>query len=133
MSENRFLIRKRMPYFQMLTSRKGYSKVPVVAQEVIKSWVRNHHFVVYSPNNNDTLKVKVLDMEDGVMKVVLKNKIILQCSIRELYNDLYSPGIGLVGPNVEYSVIGEGGQRMVSDTVFRSLLPQELRLSLIHI
>ena len=111
----------------MFTSRKGYSKVSVFGQEAIKNWVRNYHLVVHSPNNNDTLKIKVLDVEDGKMKVVLKNKIILQCSVRELYNDLYTPGIGLVGPNVEYSVIGEGEKRMVSDTVFCSLLPPELR------
>ena len=35
--------------------------------------------------------------------------------------------MGLVGPDVEYSVIGEGGERMVSGTVFRTLLPPELR------
>ena len=71
--------------------------------------MRHHHLVVHSPNNNDTLKIKVLDEDDGKMKVVLKNKIILQCSVRELYNDLYTPGIGLVGPDVEYSVVGVGG------------------------
>ena len=58
--------------------------------------MRNHHLVVHSPNNNDTLKIRVLDDQDGLLKVVLKNKIILQCSIKELYNDLYTPGIGLV-------------------------------------
>ena len=55
--------------------------------------MRHHHLVVHSPNNNDTLKIRVLDEEDGKMKVVLKNKIILQCSVRELYNDLYTSGI----------------------------------------
>jgi len=83
--------------------------------------------VVHSPNTNDTVKIRVLDGAGGQLKEVLKNKIILQCSIRELYNDLYTPGIGLVGPDVEYSVLGEDGKRMVSDTVFRSLLPPELR------
>ena len=118
MSEKRLLIKtgQAIGDFKLLTKRDGfYSKVPPAGRLVITNWVRHHHLAVHSPNRNDTVKVRVLDEEAGQLKEVLKNKIILQCSIRELYNDLYTPGIGLVGPDVEYSVFGANGERMISD------------------
>ena len=61
--------------FRILSKRDGfYKKVPAFGQETIQKWVRNHHLVVHSPNNNDTLKIRVLDLRDGLLKVVLKNK-----------------------------------------------------------
>ena len=49
--------------------------------------------------------------------------MLLQCSIRELYCDMYLPGIGL--GNV---VIDSNGNNLVSDTMFRDILPPELIL-----
>ena len=112
----------------MITKRDGfYTKIPPAGRLAIQKWVRNYHLVVYSPNNKDSLKVKVVDEVNGGFKTVLKNKLILTCSVRELFNDLYKPGTGLVGPDVEFSVIDSAGNRLVSDTVFRTLLPPELR------
>jgi hypothetical protein len=55
-------------------------------------------------------------------KVLKKNKMLLQCSIRELHKDLYTPGVGLG------EVLFDGnGKPLVSDTMFRALLPPELR------
>ena len=129
-AEKRYLIRtgQALGDFRMITKRDGfYTKIPPAGRLAIQKWVRNYHLVVYSPNNKDSLKVKVVDEVNGGFKTVLKNKLILTCSVRELFNDLYKPGTGLVGPDVEFSVIDSGGNRLVSDTVFRTLLPQELR------
>lgn len=40
-----------------------------------------------------------------------------------LYFDLYTPGIGLSN-----AVLNDNGDPLVSDTMFRALLPPELRL-----
>jgi len=120
-SEKRLLIRtgQAIGDFKLLTKRDGFnSKVPPAGQLVVTNWARYHHLVVHSPNRNDTVKVRVLDEEAGQLKEVLKNKIIFQCSIRELYNDLYTSGIGLVGPDVEYSVLGENGERILCSDLY---------------
>ena len=51
-----------------------------------------------------------------------KNKLILQCAIRELHNDLYKPNSGL------RDKVFVNGKHLVSDTMFRALLPKELRV-----
>ena len=81
-------------------------------------WIRSHHHVVHSPIARDT--VLVLDFESN--QLVRKNKLLLQCSVRELHRNLYNPKIGLADQVRKYN-----GTPLVSDTMFRTLLPQELR------
>ena len=53
---------------------------------------------------------------------MILQKLLLQCSVRELHNDLYCPILGLGN-----KVTDDNGDRLVSDTMFRSILPPELR------
>ena len=99
-----------------MKSRKGFwQKVPYELRQRIDWWVRSHHYVIHSPIAKDTLKVP-----DQLIKgkFIRKLKLILQCSVRELHGDLYKPDIGL-GDNV----LDDNKKPLVSDTMFRMLLP----------
>ena len=86
---------------------------------VITKWIRNHHNVTCSPLKYHTVKV----VDPFSQEVVRKNKLLLQCSVRELYCDMCLPSIGL--GNV---AIDSNGNNLVSDAMFRAILPPELRL-----
>ena len=73
--------------------------------------------VVASLIARDTVRVK----ENGV--IARKGKLLLQCSIRELFSDLFDEVLGL--QNV---VFDAEGKHFLSDTMFRAILPPELRL-----
>jgi len=74
--------------------------------------------VIHSPIARDTVLVR--NVHTGLFE--RKCKLILQCSIRELHCDLYKPSpVGL------RSLVVVNGKNLVSDTMFRSLLPPELR------
>ena len=103
-------------------SRKGFwTKVSVQLRAKIMSWIYSHHHVIHSPIARDTLWVTDPNNPGG--DKIRKNKLLLQCSVRELHSDLYKPtGIGL-GDLVR----DENGKPLISDTVFRALIPPELR------
>ena len=103
-------------------SRKGFwTKVSVQLRAKILSWIYSHHHVIHSPIARDTLWVTDPNNPGG--DKIRKNKLLLQCSVRELHSDLYKPtGIGL-GDLVR----DENGKPLISDTVFRALIPPELR------
>ena len=104
----------------LIKSRKGFwGKLTIELRKKIDKWIRNHHNIIYSPLKSHT--VKVVDPFTG--ELVRKNKLLLQCSVRELYCDLYAPGIGMGD-----AVIDSEGGHLVSDTMFRAILPPELRL-----
>ena len=105
--------------FSKVESRRGFwSKIDMKTRLSVDGWIRNHHHVVHSPIVRDTLLV--LDFQSN--KIVRKNKLLLQCPVRELHSDLYSPIIGLGN-----TVRDKKGKHLISDTMFRTLLPQELR------
>ena len=54
-------------------------------------------------------------------------KQLSMCSIADLHGDLYSPTTGLGN-----DVIDKDGKNLVSDTMFRGLLPPELRVMSNH-
>ena len=87
---------------------------------VIVDWVRNHHNVVNSPIARDTI-ICPDPTHDDPKRTVRKNKLLLQCPVRELHSDLHQPEIGL--PHI----VLKDGKSQLSDTVFRSILPFELR------
>ena len=104
--------------FSKVESRRGFwSKIDMKTRLSVDRWIRNHHHVVHSPIARDTLLV--LDFQSN--KIVRKNKLLLQCPVRELHSDLYSPIIGLGN-----TVRDKKGKHLISDTMFRTLLPQEL-------
>ena len=98
-------------------SRKGFwTMVSVELRAKILSWIYSHHHVIHSPIARDTLWVTNPNNPWG--DKIQKNKLLLQCSVRELHSDLYKPtGIGL-GDLVR----DENGKPLISDTVFRDYL-----------
>ena len=85
----------------------------------IFDWVKEHHDVVNSPNSRDAITCPAPTTEDP-NRTVRKNKLLLQCSVRELHNDLCKPIIGLTHVGVK------DVKRQVSDTIFRKTLPFEV-------
>ena len=94
--------------------------MPPAKRKRIVKWIRNHHHVIHSPIAKDTVEVF-----DPITKTrVRKSKLLLQCSVRELLSDLYKP----VGVGLGDYVRDENGNPIISDTVFRALLPPELKM-----
>ena len=122
--EKRRLIRAGQDInWSRVKSRVGfYKKVDDDLAEKIDEFVRGHHHVINSPIARDTLLIPNPDKNGE--KYIRKSKLLLQCSIRELHSDMYQPqdlGLGDL-------VLDKDGKRLVSDTVFRCLLPPELRI-----
>ena len=104
-----------------MKSRDGFwTKVDEKLRSKIDSWIRSHHHVIHSPIAKDTLLVRD---PSNAGQFVRKSKLILQTSVRELLIDLYKPGIGMLE-----DVMDKEGKRLVSGTVFRAILPPELRM-----
>ena len=111
---------QRLSVWRLVTSRDGFwKKVDDHTRVIIDAWIRNHQHTIHSPLKDDT--VNVPDVQKKT--IVKKTKLLLQCSIRELHLDMYKSKIGL-GP----LVLDDQGKPLVSDTMFRSLLPPELRV-----
>ena len=98
-----------------ITSRAGKHKK--LKEE---DWVKERHDVNNSPNARDAITCPSPTTED-TNRSARKNKLLLQCSVREIHNYLHKPSIEL--PHV----VVKDGKRQVSDTLFRKILPFELR------
>ena len=103
--------------WSLIVKKKGWRKVSNEIREAIDYWIRQHPMVIHSPIAWDTVLVR----DPATNNKVRKNKLILQCSIRELHCDLYRNSVGL--PNL----VVVDGKNLVSETMFRALLPPELR------
>ena len=86
-------------------------------------FIRDHHHVIHSPIARDTIRIPDLNKQG---KWIRKNKLLLQCSVRELFNDLYSKQYGL-GDEV---LLDDDNNKIISETLLRALLPPELRFML---
>ena len=86
----------------------------------IVEWVRQHPEVVHSPLRRDSILCPAPTPDDP-RRTERRNKLLLQCSVRELHSDLFKPGTGL--PEIAV----KDGVKQISDTVFREILPHELR------
>ena len=89
-------------------------------RDKIVEWVKNHPDVVTSPFQRDTILCPC-PTDDDPSRTVRKNKLLLQTSVRELHSDLFKPGTGIP------EVVMKDGKKLISDTVFRQILPFELR------
>ena len=65
--------------------------------------------------------------ENEPRKVERRNKLLLQVPVRELHSDLHKPQIGLP------EIVVKDGKSQLSDTVFRQILPFELRKMTKHL
>ena len=99
--------------------RKGHSKINEQIKRNLYTWITRHPQVVQSPISNDCLKVVLDDQTEPQ----LVPKLLLQVSVRELYNNLVSDpnGGGLKGARDEDDNI------IISDSTFCSLLPPKLK------
>ena len=104
----------------MTKSRMGFwKKIPLKLRRKIDKWIRSHPFVVHSPNKADTKKV----VDPFTLQDVRKNRLLLACSVRELHRDIYE---GLF--KMDDADVKDGEREIVSDTMFRKILPPELKL-----
>ena len=104
---------KETVYSQVLKS-KGRTKVNPALEEKIDWFICGHPFIVLSPIKDDS--VLVPDPVDPTKKVK-KNKLLLQVSVRELYNNILK----------EVPECTVDGNILVSDWKLRKLLPPEVR------
>ena len=112
---------KNKSLWQLSKSREGFwTKISLELRKKIDQWIRSHPNVIHSPNKADTKLV--IDPFTG--QKVRKNRLLLTCSVRELHRDLYH---GLLKMDDE-DVIDADGNELVSDTMFRKMLPPELVL-----
>ena len=125
LEEQRRSIRQglEMSDWSLIVSRDGFwQKVSQEIRDEVEKWIRNHHHVIHSPIAKDTVLVK----DDSTGEVVRKTKLILQCSIRELHCDLYKPSCGV------RDLVFVNGSNLILYTMFRALLPKELRVMTNH-
>ena len=106
------------PHLQQ--ERKRFQSEESREREKIVEWVKAHPDVVASPLRRDTILCPAPTAEDPT-RTVKKNKLLLQTSVRELHADLFKAGVGLP------EIVLKDGKKQISDTVFRRILPFELR------
>ena len=104
------------------TKLKGHSKTNEQIKRNFYSCITRHPQVVQSPISNDCLKVLL----DDKTEPQLVPKLLLQLSVRELYNSLVSD------PNDDglKDARDEDGKNIISDSTLRSLLPPQLNICL---
>ena len=108
--EGDFKIRqKRLGFWQKVSDK--------ICAKVVK-FIRDHQHVINSPIARDTIRVPD---PDNPGQWIRKNKLLLQCTVRELMDDLYSNN------DLRGDITDNEGNKLVSETLLRALLPPELR------
>ena len=107
--------------WKMTQSRIGFwKKISVELRMKIDKWIRSHPLVVHSPNKADTKFV----IDPFTLQKVRKNRLLLSCSVRELHREMYHGELKLDRADL----YDANGKELVSDTMFRKILPPELKL-----
>ena len=119
--------RKRLAFYKndrsavwaSVPNKKFFSKIKPDLRKKIKEWVMRHLQVKGSSISNDTIQLKG---KDG--KKVTVGKFLLEILDRELHNDMIKPANkgGLEG------AIDDDGKQIVSGTMLRSFLPENMRI-----
>ena len=101
------------------SKRKGHSKINEQIKNNWYAWITRHPQIVQSTIYNDCIKVLL----DNKTEPQLVPKLLLQVSVRELYN---SP---VIDPNDGglKDARDEDGNIIISDSTLRSLLPPQLK------
>ena len=105
-------------FWSYLPPRLKAQKVPDTVRRELQEWIMKHPCLIVSPVKDDTLLVKD---KDG--KKVRMPKLLLECSVRELHNNMLMP-VDKGGFAGAYNV---HGIVQISDTALRSFLPKNLR------
>ena len=101
------------------SKRNGHSKINDQIKRNVYTWITHHNQVSQSPISNDFLKL----IYDDQTKPQLVPKLLLQVSVRELYNILVcDPNDG----GLKY-LRDEEDNIIMSDSTLRSLLPSQLK------
>ena len=103
----------------MKEKRKVHKKISEEIKKSLYNWIIHHKQVAQSPIENNFLKVKI----DGYTEPQLVPELLLQVSIRELHNNLFSATKdgGLKETRDEYENI------LISDSTLRSILPHQFK------
>ena len=101
-----------------LPPRLKAQKVPDAVRSQLQEWIKQHPCSIVSPIKSDTLLVK--DKDGNKVKMP---KLLLECTPRELHNDMLKPldKGGFAG------AYDDKGNVLISDTALRSFLPKNLR------
>ena len=110
--------KKRYDWSKTKSKHGFWVKVKSEVRKEIDTWIRAHHHVIHSPITKDTVCAR---NPDDSTKWIPKSKLLLQCSLVELWNDLYSSQYGL-----GKIVCDDDGTKLVSVNMLKSLLPPEL-------
>ena len=103
----------------VLSNRPVYKTLQRSLQEKLLNWVLCHEYVIPSPQKKDTILV----YNPTTKKREPVTKLLLQCSVRELHDDLIGPPPkGL--KDVYHS---KTNKLLISESTFRQLLPPQLR------
>ena len=101
-----------------LPPRLKAQKVPDTVRSQLQEWIMHHPCLIVSLIKSDTLLVK--DKDGNKVKMP---KLLLECTPRELHNDMLKPVLkgGFRG------AYDDKGNALISDTALRSFLPKNLR------
>ena len=104
---------------RQLNLEKNHEKNDEQIKNYLSDWIMHHPQILQSPIVNDFTKVKI----DGHTEPQLVPKLLLQVSIRELHNKLFSAKI--------YGGLKEVGAKddniIISDSTLSSLLPTQIK------
>ena len=108
--------------WSIVSQRNNYNTDQKSMNRVLFDWILNHPHVISSPILRDTVLVKVPQADGHVTKERV-GKLLLEISVRELYQDLLKPPpIGL--SNVYCK---ESKNVLVSERYLRNFLPPQLK------
>ena len=111
--EGDFKIRqKRLEFWQKVSNE--------ICAKVVK-FIRDHQYVINSPIARDTIRVPD---PDNPGQWIRKNKLLLQCTVRELMDDLYSNN------DLRDDITDGECNKLVSETLLRALIPPEFSFQL---
>jgi len=106
-----------------------WSVLPAVARKkkvnddlmaTVIGWILNNSNIRESPIARDTLQI---DVDNSGIKTCVP-KLLLECSVRELHNELIAPASEGGLKEARNSVTGEV---IISDTMLRSIMPKQIR------
>ena len=104
--------------FKIRQKRLGFwQKVSDEIRAKVVKFIRNHQHVINSPTARDTIRVPDPDNPEQWIR---RNKLLLQCTVCELMDDLYSNN------TLRGVVTNDEGNKLMSETLLRALLPPEL-------
>ena len=111
-------ISHKISLFSAIQKRRGFTHVTQEVLESVQDWILRHPLVIQSPIAKDCIKIPI----PGTTDHEIKPKMLLQCSVRELHNDLVKDS-----NDGGCSAARKDGKIIVSDTALRYMMPPQVR------